>query len=78
VVLEAQLQQAEAEAEEGVMVAVAEAREEMEQMALILVYMDQVEQVEKAFHSQFLATMEEMPKSMVLVEMADQTDPLVS
>jgi hypothetical protein len=51
--------------------------EEMELMAL-LVGLDQAELAELAFHSRFLGTMEEMPKSMVRVEMAEQTEPLVS
>jgi hypothetical protein len=60
------------------MVGVAGVREEMEQMALMLVYMDQAEQVDQAFHSRFLSTMEEMLKCMVRVEMAEQTESLVS
>ena len=42
-------------------------------MALVSVFSDQAEQAEQAFHSRFLATMEEVPRSMVRVVMAEQT-----
>jgi hypothetical protein len=49
-------------------------REEMEQLALILL----LEQVEQEFHSRFPTTMEGMPRSMVRVEMAGQIAALVT
>ena len=51
-------------------------REEMERMALV-VQGQQAEQAEQAFHSRFLATMGEIPKNMVRVEMVDEIHPLV-
>jgi hypothetical protein len=74
VVLEAQLQLAAAAAEEGEVVEAVVVREEMELMVLLLL----AEQVEQAFPSRFLATMEEMPKYMVRVEMVDQIAALVT
>jgi hypothetical protein len=53
----------------GDMVAVvAVVREEVEPMVVLIL----LEQVEQAFHSPFLATMEEIPKHILEVEMVEQ------
>jgi hypothetical protein len=70
-VLEAEFQPVVMAATEARVVAVAVVRQRVEQMVPRLV-MDQAEQAEQVFHSRFLATMGEIPKHTVLVEMAEQ------
>jgi hypothetical protein len=44
------------------------------ELMVLLVLLEQLEQGEQAFHLRFLATMEELHKSMVWVEMAGQIE----
>jgi hypothetical protein len=67
-VLGAQLQEEVMVAEEVMELVLAVVLQEVEQMAVPLVLLEQAEQ---AFHSQFLATMEEIPKHMLQVAMAE-------
>jgi hypothetical protein len=53
---------------EAMVAVVAVVREEAERMVVLIL----LEQVEQAFHSPFLATMEEIPKHILQVEMAEQ------
>jgi hypothetical protein len=73
-VLEVHFHKAVMAAEEVRAVVVEAVRRRAGQMVVLVLQ----EQVEQGFHLRFLATMEEMPKSMVRVETADQTESLVS
>jgi hypothetical protein len=72
--LEVEFHQVVMAATEARVVVVAVVQQRVEQMALPVV-MDQLEQAEQAFHSRFLATMEEILKHTVQVEMAEQILP---
>jgi hypothetical protein len=67
-VLEVEFRQVVMAVMEAMAAVVAVVREEAERMVVFSL----LEQVEQAFHSQFLATMEEIPKHMLQVEMVEK------